>query len=159
GPSRGEARPRRTPPERRPPKSVTAPAPAPARPGAASAPDLPNPGVSFDGLSNADNGPSSTVTPPDPNDHVGPNHSSQTVKSSLAIYSKTGAQLQAPRRIHTLFGGLPSPTDPCKLQDEGDPIVLYDPLADRWLISQFAIPNDPDPPYYQCIAISQTGDP
>jgi hypothetical protein len=160
GPARGEAWPRRTPPERQRPKSVTTPAPVPARPGATSAPDLPIPGVSFDGLSNADNGAGTTVTPPDPNGDVGPNHYVQIVNFSFAIYSKTGAQLQAPRRIHTLFGGLPNPSDPCKQPpDQGDPIALYDPLADRWLISQFAIPNDPNPPYYQCIAISQTGDP
>src|SRR5262249_35633905 len=40
-----------------------------------------------------------------------------------------------------------------------DPIVLYDPLADRWLMSEFAIPSFPGPPYHQCIAISTTADP
>jgi hypothetical protein len=37
--------------------------------------------------------------------------------------------------------------------------VLYDHLADRWMISQFALPNFPFGPFYQCIAVSQTGDP
>jgi hypothetical protein len=41
----------------------------------------------------------------------------------------------------------------------GDPIVLYDPMADRWLISQFGLPNGFNPPYHQCVALSQTGDP
>ena len=36
------------------------------------------------------------------------------------------------------------------------PVVLYDQLADRWLISQFAITSTTS---HQCIAISQTGDP
>ncbi|MGD9093705.1 MAG: carboxypeptidase regulatory-like domain-containing protein, partial [Anaerolineales bacterium] len=39
------------------------------------------------------------------------------------------------------------------------PIVLYDHLADRWFISQFGLPNYPNGPFYQCIAVSQTGDP
>src|SRR5438105_788112 len=37
----------------------------------------------------------------------------------------------------------------------GDPVVLYDQLADRWVISQFAgvsVPTD------ECIAVSTTGD-
>jgi hypothetical protein len=48
------------------------------------------------------------------------------------------------------FGG------PLRGTDDGDPIVLYDHLADRWLISQFAAVG---PPSHQCIAISQSGDP
>src|SRR5205085_4952600 len=50
------------------------------------------------------------------------------------------------------FGGL------CQADNDGDPIVIYDPLADRWVISQFAVSN-PDPNYYQCLAVSQTADP
>ncbi len=46
------------------------------------------------------------------------------------------------------FGG------PCEANNSGDPIVLHDQLANRWLISQFAYPA-----FYQCIAISQTADP
>ncbi len=38
-------------------------------------------------------------------------------------------------------------------------MTLYDQLADRWLISQFALPNYPFGPYYQCIGISKTGTP
>lgn len=37
--------------------------------------------------------------------------------------------------------------------------MLYDEHAGRWLMSQFALPNFPRGPFYQCIAISQTGDP
>ena len=46
---------------------------------------------------------------------------------------------------------------PCQLYNSGDPVVLYDPLADRWLISQFALPVNG--PYYECIAISAGPDP
>ncbi|TLN27290.1 hypothetical protein FDZ74_01440, partial [bacterium] len=47
------------------------------------------------------------------------------------------------------FGG------PCANTNHGDPIVLYDELAHRWFISQFSVTG----PYYNCIAVSQTGDP
>ncbi|TLN24872.1 carboxypeptidase-like regulatory domain-containing protein, partial [bacterium] len=47
------------------------------------------------------------------------------------------------------FGG------PCASNNDGDPIVLYDELAHRWFISQFSVSG----PYYNCIAVSQSGDP
>ena len=44
--------------------------------------------------------------------------------------------------------------------DNGDPIVKYDRAADRWLVSQFAIPNGLfNAPSSECIAISRTADP
>jgi hypothetical protein len=45
----------------------------------------------------------------------------------------------------------------CASHDDGDPIVLYDALAGRWMMSQFAIqtPNN----FHQCIAVSKTSDP
>lgn len=55
--------------------------------------------------------------------------------------------------LWTGFGGA------CETSNDGDPIVLFDQLANRWLASQFALPNYPSGPYYQCIAISQTADP
>ena len=41
----------------------------------------------------------------------------------------------------------------------GDPIVLYDQFAHRWIASQLAYPNYPAGPYYQCVAYSSTDDP
>ena len=68
------------------------------------------------------------------------------------IYDKTGNLLYGPASGNTLWDGFGGP---CETENDGDPIVLYDPLADRWLMSQFAVPG----PYYQCIAISETSDP
>ncbi|MDQ7049239.1 MAG: carboxypeptidase regulatory-like domain-containing protein [Enterobacterales bacterium] len=105
-------------------------------------------GVSFDGVGNI-NG----VAPPDTNGEVGPNHYVQTVNLSMAVWDKTGNQLMAPTNTNVLwtgFGGI------CENQNDGDPIVLYDSAADRWLISQFAL-NGTD--NHQCIAISTTADP
>jgi uncharacterized repeat protein (TIGR01451 family) len=55
--------------------------------------------------------------------------------------------------MSSLFAGS---AGPCATRDDGDPIVLYDHLADRWLISQLAAAA---PISHECIAISQTGDP
>lgn len=110
----------------------------------------PEMGVNFDGIGNV-----TGSVPPDTNGDVGPNHYVQMVNVALAVWDKEGNQLLAPTAISDLwdgFGGL------CETNDNGDPIVLYDSQADRWLISQFAFaPGFTD--NHQCIAISQTGDP
>ena len=114
------------------------------------APDAPVTIANFDGVTNV-NG----VLPPDTNGDVGPNHYMQWVNLSFAIYSKTGTLLYGPAAGNTLwsgFGGV------CQTRNDGDPIVLYDHLADRWMVSQFAVPGGASG-YHQCIAISQTGDP
>jgi subtilisin-like proprotein convertase family protein len=119
---------------------------------------MPAPTANFAGISNADNFTvlGFRVLPPDTNGDVGPNHYVQTVNLLMRVFNKAGTALTPAIPISSLFtalGGI------CSTSDDGDPIVLYDPLADRWLVSQFALPNFPNPPYHQCIAISQTGDP
>src|SRR6266446_1485668 len=94
--------------------------------------------------------------PPDTNGDVGPNNYVQTVNTSVSIYNKTGTRLSGPvLQSAVFFAGLPA-GDACRVGDDGDPIALYDSLADRWLITQFEVNNVPG---RQCIAISQTGDP
>jgi hypothetical protein len=115
---------------------------------------MPAPGTSFEGISNSTgcNG----CIPPDPNGAVGPNHYVQMVNSSFAIYSKSGAVLSAPKAINTLWSSVPNST--CATHNNGDPIVIYDQLADRWLLSQFTVQSGTEN-YAECIAISQTPDP
>jgi hypothetical protein len=43
--------------------------------------------------------------------------------------------------------------------NDGDAVVLYDEAADRWLFSQFSLPNFPNGPFFQMVAVSQTSDP
>jgi len=104
--------------------------------------------LNFDGIGNIN-----FIIPPDPNGDVGPNHYVLTVNMLFAIYSKTGALLYGPANLRTIWEGFVG------YSGDGDPIVLYDHLADRWLISQFAFPNYPYGPGYELIAISQTPDP
>ncbi len=132
-----------------PPGKFTDPALQRTEPGLAL--NIPTPLQNFDGVNNV-NG----VLPPDTNGDVGPNHYVQWVNLSFAIYSKSGALLYGPAAGNTLWTGFGGP---CQTSNDGDPIVQYDHLADRWMMSQFALPNYPSGPFYQCIAVSQTGDP
>jgi hypothetical protein len=107
--------------------------------------------TSFEGINNV-NG----VLPPDTNGDIGPNHYIQIVNLAFAIFDRNGNVLQTPENINTLWSGFGGP---CETSNDGDPIVLYDHLADRWMASQFALPRFPRGPFYQCIAVSQSGDP
>lgn len=116
---------------------------------------MPPPSLSFDGLSNFDNIPvyNAFLLPPDTIGDVGPNHYVQAVNSLVRIFDKSGNALTPPFRMSQLFASLGTT---CSTFDSGEPIVLYDPLADRWLLSQYCYNA---PPFRQMIAISKTGDP
>jgi hypothetical protein len=105
----------------------------------------------FEGVNNVN-----AVLPPDTVGDVGPNHYVQMVNLSFAIWDRNGNKLYGPVDSSTLWQGFGGP---CESSNDGDPIVQYDHLADRWVMSQFALPNFPKGPFYQCIAISQSGDP
>jgi hypothetical protein len=119
---------------------------------------IPTPLQSFDGLGNLDNPPDLRFTPPDPVGAVGPNHYVEMDNVSFAVYDKQGHLVSGPTLTGDLWQGfaVPDCTDP-----SGDPVVLYDKHADRWLLSQFTTRglNDPTLPFYNCVAISETEDP
>ena len=100
--------------------------------------------VSFDGQT-------SPYFPPDCNGATGPNHFMQTINSVYAIYSKTGTLVAGPTNLNLLFGNVTGAT--C---NDGDPVVLYDDQADRWLVVEFSICGAND---YMLFAVSQTNDP
>ena len=122
-------------------------------------PNMPGPLLNFEGLSNLN-----SMLPPDPNGDIGYDPTTgaryyvQAVNVSFAVWdvSSTPTQVLGPARINTLWAGFGGP---CEGSMAGDPIVLYDPIARRWLISQFALPNYPNGPFHQCLACSQTADP
>jgi hypothetical protein len=120
-------------------------------PAATIAPPL----LTFEGISNQDNFNAFgfRVNPPDPVGDVGKNHYVQMTNLLFAVHDKSGNLLLGPVDTGTLWTGFPVEdcTDP-----SGDPIVLYDQLADRWILSQF---TTRDPIFYNCVAISVTGDP
>jgi hypothetical protein len=119
--------------------------------------------ANFEGLSNADNFNllGIRVNPPDPNGEVGPNNYVETVNVTFAVYSKTGTRLAGPATLGSLWAGFP--ITECADQS-GDPVVLYDQAADRWILTQFTtkginFPNEPLNKFYNCVAVSTTGDP
>jgi len=113
--------------------------------------------VNFEGLSNADNLSvlGFRVAPPDPVGDVGPNHYVEMINLVFGVYDKQGNLLLGPLAIGDLWEGfaVEDCTDP-----SGDPIVLYDQTEDRWILSQFTT-NFSSGIFYNCVAISQTGDP
>jgi len=124
--------------------------------------NIPAPNVTFEGLGRTENIAAGfgNLSPPDTNGDVGPNHYVQQTNLLVRVWNKAGTPLTAPFRLSSLWavanGG---PGGQCAASDAGDPVVLYDPLADRWLLSQFAFASQTAAPYHQCIAISKTPDP
>jgi hypothetical protein len=115
----------------------------------------PGPTSSFAGLDFANWG---AGWPPDTNGDVGPNHYIQTVNTSIGIFDKsTGARVAA-FTYDTFFSQAPTGT-PCDNSNQGDPVVLYDPIGDRWIITDFAWSNYTSGAMYECMAVSQSGDP
>lgn len=99
------------------------------------------PEQNFIGASSSESG----AVPPDPTGAAGPNHYVHAVNSLVKIFSKTGELLVGPVSLGDFLGiGTNS----------GDPIVMYDQLADRWFVSQFGSSNNS-----LAIGVSVTNDP
>ena len=116
--------------------------------------------LTFEGVSNEDNFNifGFRVNPPDPNGEIGPNHYVEMINLVFAVYDKSGNKLLGPIDTGSLWSNfaVPDCTDP-----SGDPVVLYDQLTDRWILSQFTTSglSDPNKPFWNCVAVSTTGDP
>ena len=105
-------------------------------------------GTGFEGVS------ANGYAPPDTNMAVGPNHIVQWVNVRFAIYGKDGSIAAGyPKLGNAFWSGFGGP---CETRNDGDPIIQYDAVADRWIASQFTTNG---PPYYQCFAVSTSGDP
>src|SRR5438309_737072 len=109
---------------------------------------IPDPIITFDGNSNL-----CGCSPPDPNGAVGPNHVVTMANLHFQIFNKSGTSLFGPAANNTLWSGFGGN---CQTDNSGDPVVLYDQLADRWILTQFTASG---PTYFECVAVSQTNDP
>jgi hypothetical protein len=95
------------------------------------------------------------LTPSDSNGAAGNNQFVEVVNTRYQVWSlnrstKVATTLAGPSAINTLwmgFGGA------CQSQNSGDPIVVYDKVANRWLISQFTS-TAVSGTYFQCVALS-----
>ena len=117
--------------------------------------DHPAPATDLRGGAEAQSG--CGCAPPDTDGDVGPNHYVEAVNASFKVFDKNGTTLAGPTTYNSLFAPLVG--TPCNGQNDGDPYVLYDPVADRWLVSDFAFPSFPGNSFFQCIAVSQTPSP
>jgi hypothetical protein len=107
--------------------------------------------------------PNARVAPPDTTGDVGPNHYVQWVNLRYAVYTLTrnasneitGFNLVPgfPKNGNVVWQGFGGR---CQTDNDGDPIVQYDQLADRWILTQFAVSGTP---YTQCVAVSTSPDP
>jgi hypothetical protein len=107
-------------------------------------------GVNFDGVG------VSNSAPPDTNGAVGKSHFVQWVNTQVAVWDKSGRLLAGPVKGNTLFASLGGT---CAAHNDGDPLAEYDQLADRWVLTQFAVGATDGSYSHQCFAVSQTGDP
>jgi hypothetical protein len=114
---------------------------------------IPTPTIQFAGMNLSANG---AGWPPDTNGDVGMNYYVQVVNTSIGIYNKsTGAQVSTT----TFDAFFPSAVgSPCDSDNNGDPIVHYDPYNQRWVLYDFAWSGTNNGSYFS-IAASQTSDP
>ena len=111
------------------------------------APNIPAPILDFDGISCAGCG-----NAPNTNGEVGATQYVQVVTGDYEVFDKSsGASILGPNTINSLFGGFGGN---CQSSGGGNPIVLYDQLANRWIITQLAGTPMTD----ACVAISTTSD-
>jgi len=111
---------------------------------------------SFDGLGVGFEGPHGKAEGRNPSDNglaVGRDHIVQTVNSRLAVFTKKGQKFETTGRV--LYGAVPTNTifaglgGPCTARNNGDAVVRYDQLADRWLVTM---------PIFSRIPLSDVGE-
>jgi hypothetical protein len=133
----------------------------------------PPPSSSFEGMGNLDNGELTgfVIWPPDNDGTVGRRHYVQMNNISFEIFDKkTGATVLGPLPNVAIWSSVVdeagNPRSICGKNNDGDPIVLYDHDAERWILTQFAIGAfESGPPFlfgfggYQCVAVSTSSDP
>jgi hypothetical protein len=93
--------------------------------------------------------------PSDSSGSIGPQHYFEWVNTEFAIFTRTGTMVYGPAQGNVMFAGM-SGGGPCVTHDDGDPVVLYDQLAARWFVSQFAVTNNANS---LCIAVSTGSNP
>ena len=120
---------------------------------AALPPVAANLGLNIDGLGQGQYGFNVELAPPDTNGAVGATQYVQWVNAQFAVFDKvTGARVAGPTDGNALWAGFGGG---CETNNDGDPIVQYDKMANRWIFTQFSIVTLP---YTQCVAVSTTSD-
>jgi hypothetical protein len=119
--------------------------------------NMADPSLTFGGLTQ--NQACGSCLPPDTDGDVGSGHYIQTVNSSIRIHDKSGNVLAGPITYNSFFSALGAATPCGNSQNQGDGIVFYDHIADRWVVSDFAFGAFPGTAFYQCVGVSKNNDP
>ena len=110
-------------------------------------------GLNFAGVGQGDYGFSDSFAPPDTNGAVGATQYVQIVNSSFGVFDKTtGALLLPIANTNTIWAGFGGT---CDTNNDGDGVVKYDRIANRWVITQLAVSSTP---FTECVAVSKTSD-
>ena len=115
-------------------------------------PTMPGPLFTFEGI-----GDTCGCQPSDSEGDVGPNHYIEAINETFKIFDKNGNTLSGPTSYNSFFSTLTG--TPCANANDGDPFVMYDQQADRWVLTDFAFPSFPGSSFWECIGVSQSPDP
>jgi len=99
-------------------------------------------GLNFAGVGQGDYGFTDQYAPPDTNGAVGATQYVQWVNTYFAVFNKsTGAIATGfPKPGNSIWAGFGGG---CQQNNDGDPIVQYDKLANRWILTQFSVSTTP----------------
>src|SRR5436305_14387318 len=107
----------------------------------------------FPGVGKGDYGFAPNAAPRDINGAVGATQYVQWVNESFAVFDKaSGSILKGPIAGNSLWSGFGGA---CEQNNDGDPIVKYDQIANRWIFTQLSVSTTP---YMQCVAVSTSPD-
>jgi hypothetical protein len=128
--------------------------------------------ATYTGLGNGFNGwTNQGLLPPDTTMAVGAGQIVQWVNIRLTVLNKVNGALLLPGsgyiNANQIWQGLPA-TSVCRNFNQGDPVLQYDRVNSRWILSQFAFTvatgtaspfrSYPAAPYAMCFAVSQSND-
>lgn len=110
-------------------------------------------GLNFDGVSAADTVASGgPFVPPDTNGAVGATQFVEWVNVTFEVFDKTtGTTILGPTPGNAFWKGFGGT---CETRNDGDIIIQYDKLADRWVAAQPVF----SAPFMYCLAVSTTSD-
>jgi hypothetical protein len=110
--------------------------------------------VAFSGIGD---GLSYTVdaAPSDTTGAIGSTQYVQWVNEAVQVFKRDGTSAYGPTLGRSLWKGFGGD---CEKQNDGDPIVQYDKLENRWVLSQFAVRVEKNAPFLECVAVSLTDD-
>ena len=118
------------------------------------APHIPAPILNFSGIPYP--GVGCSCAPPDTNGDVGTTQYVQMVNEGYQVFAKaTGSSVLGPNTIESLWSGFGGA---CQTGGFGDPVVVFDPIANRWVITEFASATGTIPVTDECIAVSTSDD-